>query len=69
MNWEQIKGKAEQLKGQAKQQWAELTDDDLQKLEGKREEFVGRLTEVYGISKEEADKQVQEFETSCRCAA
>jgi uncharacterized protein YjbJ (UPF0337 family) len=57
MNWDQIEGKWKQLKGSAKQQWAKLTDDDLEYISGNRDRFVGRLQERYGIAKEEAQKQ------------
>jgi len=49
------------------QKWGKLTDDDLDVVDGKREELVGRVQELYGIAKEEAEKQVKEFETSCNC--
>lgn len=67
MNWDQIKGNWKQFTGQAKQQWGKLTDDDLAVVDGKREELVGRVQERYGIAREEAEKQVKQFETSCRC--
>ena len=57
MNWDQIEGKWKQFKGSAKQQWAKLTDDDLEYISGNRDRFVGRLQERYGIAKEEAQKQ------------
>lgn len=67
MNWDQIKGNWKQFTGQAKQQWGKLTDDDLTIVNGKREELVGKVQERYGIAKEEAEKQVKQFESSCKC--
>ncbi len=67
MNWDQIKGKWKQVSGQAQQQWGKLTDDDFTVIDGKRAELVGRVQERYGIAKEEAEKQVKEFEKSCNC--
>ena len=67
MNWDQIKGNWKQFKGQAQQKWGKLTNDDLDVVEGKREELVGRVQERYGIAKEAAEKQVKEFESSCNC--
>ncbi|SNX60938.1 Uncharacterized conserved protein YjbJ, UPF0337 family [Nitrosomonas ureae] len=61
MNWDQIKGNWTQIKGKAQQQWGKLTNDDLDIIEGKREELVGRIQERYGIAKEEAEKQVDDF--------
>ena len=67
MNWDQIQGKWKQVKGQAQQKWGALTSDDLEKIDGKRAELVGKVQERYGLAKEEAEKQVQEFEGSCSC--
>jgi uncharacterized protein YjbJ (UPF0337 family) len=67
MNWEQIKGKWQQAKGHVQEKWGDLTDDDLQVVNGKREQLVGKVQERYGIAKEEAERQVDEFEKSCNC--
>lgn len=67
MNWDQIEGRWKQAKGQAQQKWGELTSDDLDVIDGKREELVGKVQERYGIAKEEAEKQVAEFEATCSC--
>jgi uncharacterized protein YjbJ (UPF0337 family) len=61
VNWDQMKGKWKQYKGQIKAKWGKLTDDDLQLIDGRREELIGRLQQRYGIAKEAADKQVEEF--------
>ncbi|HTP85165.1 MAG TPA: CsbD family protein [Alphaproteobacteria bacterium] len=62
MNWDQIAGNWKQLKGRAKEQWARLTDDDLTFINGKRDQLVGRVQERYGVAKEEADRQVKDWE-------
>ena len=62
MNWDQIQGKWKQMKGTARQKWAKLTDDDLEFIAGNREHFTGRLQERYGIAKEEAEKQIDEWQ-------
>lgn len=67
MNWDQIQGKWKQVKGQVQQKWGDLTNDDLDVVDGKREELVGKVQARYGIAKEEAEKQVKEFEDSCNC--
>ena len=54
-----------QVKGKAQQQWGKLTNDDLDVIEGRREEFVGKVQERYGIAKEEAEKQVDDFCKKC----
>jgi uncharacterized protein YjbJ (UPF0337 family) len=64
MNWDEIKGKWQVLKGSAKSRWAELTDDDLLAVEGKRDKLVGKIQERYGITKEEAEKQIDEHDWS-----
>lgn len=66
MNWDQIEGKWKQVKGQARSKWGELTDDDLDRVEGNRERLVGKVQERYGIAKDEAERQVSEFQDSCK---
>lgn len=61
MNWEQIEGKWSQYKGKAQQKWGKLTDDDLDVVKGNQKELSGRIQELYGISKDEADKQTSDF--------
>ncbi len=62
MNTDIIKGKWKQLSGQIKQQWGDLTDDDLTVAEGNRDYLVGKLQERYGITRDAAQEQVREFE-------
>jgi len=62
MNWDQIEGNWKQFKGRVKEKWAKFTDDDLDKIEGRRDRLAGKLQEKYGIAKEEAEKQLKEFE-------
>ncbi len=63
MNWDRIKGNWKQFRGQAKQQWGKLTDDDMDVIEGRREELVGRIQARYGIAKDEAERQVSDWES------
>jgi len=62
MNWDIAEGNWKQFKGKVKEQWADLTDDDLTKIEGKRDQLVGRVQERYGVAKDEAEKQVTAWE-------
>lgn len=62
MNWDQIKGNWKQISGQAKQQWGKLTDDDLTLAEGHRDELVGKIQSRYGIAREDAERQVSDWE-------
>jgi uncharacterized protein YjbJ (UPF0337 family) len=64
MNWNLIEGKWKQMKGQLREKWGNLTDDDLEMIAGKRDQLIGRLEVRYGIAKEEAAKQVDEFADS-----
>ncbi|MHB8524536.1 MAG: CsbD family protein [Candidatus Acidiferrales bacterium] len=61
MNWDQLQGKWKQYQGKAKVKWGKLTDDDLNVIDGNRQQLVGKLQEYYGITKEVAEKQTQEF--------
>jgi uncharacterized protein YjbJ (UPF0337 family) len=61
MNWNQIEGNWTKFKGKARQQWGRLTDDDLARLHGKREELAGKIQERYGIAQEQAEKQIDEW--------
>ena len=58
MNWDQVEGKWKQMKGSARETWGKLTDDDLEKIAGKKDELIGQVQERYGVAKEEAEKQV-----------
>ncbi|HZK26325.1 MAG TPA: CsbD family protein [Thermoclostridium sp.] len=61
MNKDIMKGKWEQLKGGVQKQWGKLTDDDLDVIEGDAKILVGKIQERYGITKEEAEKQVEDY--------
>lgn len=61
MNWDQIAGKWSQIKGSARQHWGKLTDDDLQIIAGSKDKLVGRIQERYGVAKEEAQMQFDEW--------
>lgn len=67
MNQDQIVGNWKQIKGQVQQKWGKLTNDDVDVINGKREELSGKIQERYGVAKDEAEKQIKEFETSCNC--
>jgi len=55
------KGKWAQLKGKAKEKWGELTNDDLDIIEGKRDQLAGKIREKYGRTKEEAEKEIDDW--------
>lgn len=61
MNWDRIEGNWKTFKGKVKEQWGKLTDDDLDRAAGKRDQLAGRIQERYGIAKDEADRQLTEW--------
>ena len=61
MNSDQVAGKWKQLTGTVKEKWGKLTDDDLTVIGGQKDVLVGKIQERYGITKEEAQKQANEF--------
>lgn len=66
MNWDRVQGNWKQFKGKVKERWGKITDDQLDVIGGKREQLAGRVQEVYGLSKDEAEQQISAFEDSHR---
>jgi uncharacterized protein YjbJ (UPF0337 family) len=62
MNSDQLKGNWGQFVGKAKEKWAKLTEDDWKVVEGKRDQLVGKIQERYGITREEAERQLGDFQ-------
>ena len=63
MNKDEIGGNWKQFKGKAKEKWGKRTDDDMTVIEGKRDQLVGRIQERYGYAKDQAEKEVTDWET------
>lgn len=61
MNWDRIEGAWKEFRGKAKQRWGELTDDELDQINGKREELEGRLQRHYGYAKDRARTEVDDW--------
>jgi len=61
MNRDQMQGNWKQFKGTIREKWGKLTDDDLDVVNGKTEQLVGKIQERYGIAREAAEKQVKEW--------
>lgn len=61
MNWDQIEGKWTEYKGKAQQAWGNLTEDDLAEVNGNRDELAGKIQYRYGKTKEEAEREVDEW--------
>jgi uncharacterized protein YjbJ (UPF0337 family) len=67
MNWDQIEGSWKQVKGKVKENWGDLTDDEIDKVKGQRDQFVGLIQTKYGILRERAEKEVDSFIKNCSC--
>ena len=63
MNEDKIKGQWKQLAGQLKARWGKLTADDIKVANGNSEYLAGKIQERYGVAKDEAQKQIKEFDS------
>jgi uncharacterized protein YjbJ (UPF0337 family) len=61
MNWDMIEGQWKQVKGNARETWGKLTDDDLDVVAGKRDQLVGRVQERYGYERDRAEQEVDSW--------
>ena len=61
MNWDIIEGRWKQMKGSLKQQWGKLTDSDFDTMSGSKDQLVGKIQERYGCTKDEAQRQVDDW--------
>lgn len=61
MNWDQVKGKWKEMTGKVKEEWGDLTDDEIAEAAGEREQLVGKIQAKYGKSKEQAEQDVDEW--------
>jgi uncharacterized protein YjbJ (UPF0337 family) len=62
MNKDQFQGAWKQLAGKVKEKWGKLTDDDIARINGKREALIGLIQQKYGIAKERAEEELTRFE-------
>ena len=62
MNWDRVEGNWVEFKGKIKERWGKLTDDDLDVVNGKREQLLGVLQNRYGLAKDELEREVNAFE-------
>jgi uncharacterized protein YjbJ (UPF0337 family) len=62
-NRRQVEG----TRGFSQGEWGKLTDNEWTELKGKRDRLSGVIQQKYGIAKEEAEKQIKEFEAACKC--
>ena len=65
MNWDRIEGNWKELKGQVREKWGRLTNDEIDVIAGRRERLEGTIQRVYGKSKDEVKREVDEFCNTC----
>jgi uncharacterized protein YjbJ (UPF0337 family) len=61
VDWNRIEGSWKQLKGKVKEKWGDLTDDDLDKIAGRQDQFEGVIQQRYGLTKDQARKQIKDW--------
>ena len=61
MNWDQLQGKWQKLKGTVREKWRKLTSDDLDVIAGRRNQLIGKLQEKYGLAREAAERQAENW--------
>ena len=64
MNWDQVQGKWKEFKGNVQTKWGELSDDEIDQMNGDREALEGKIQQKYGRTKEEAKREVDDFMNS-----
>ena len=64
MNDDRLEGNWKQFKGKVKEQWGKLTDDDLDVIAGRRDQLAGKIQERHGVARDEAERQIKDFEKS-----
>lgn len=63
MNWDRIEGNWKQFSGTVREHWGKLTNDDLEMIKGERQKLAGRIQERYGVAKDEAERQIDDWLT------
>ena len=66
MDWNRVEGNWKQVKGKVKEKWGKLTDDQLDVIAGKREQLIGAIQESYGVAKDQAEKELSDWEARNR---
>jgi len=61
MNKDILAGKWKQLRGDIKERWGKLTDDEIEQIEGRYDKFVGKIQEKYGYAESEAEAEIKQF--------
>jgi uncharacterized protein YjbJ (UPF0337 family) len=61
MNKDELLGDWNQIKGKVREKWGDLTDDDLDRVAGKRDQLIGKIQERYGRTREDVERELDEF--------
>ena len=61
MNTDVLEGKWRQVRGQVRERWGKITNDELDQIAGKRDQLIGKIQEKYGLARDEAEQQLDEF--------
>jgi len=61
MNSDVLEGKWKQLRGKVREEWGELTDDEVDQIAGRRDQLIGKIQEKYGYTRDEAEREVDDF--------
>jgi uncharacterized protein YjbJ (UPF0337 family) len=61
MNWDQVEGQWKNIKGSIREKWAKFTDDDMELIAGKKDRLVGKLQERYGLAKDRAEAELDQY--------
>jgi uncharacterized protein YjbJ (UPF0337 family) len=64
MEWNRGEGNWREIKGRVKEKWGKLTDDDLNIINGRREQLEGKIQQRYGLAKEQIRKDIDEWYSS-----
>lgn len=62
MNQDRIQGRWKEIKGKVRERWGQLTDDDLDVIAGRRDQLLGRIQQRHGLARDEAERQVRDWE-------
>ena len=66
MNWDTIKGQWKEFRGKVKEKWGKLTNDDLDVIDGKKDQLIGTLQKRYGYAKDQIEREIDEFCNTCK---
>ena len=66
MNWDVVQGNWKQMVGKAKERWGDMTDNDWERMDGRKDQLTGAIQEKYGITRDEANRQIDEWATNLK---